>query len=149
MFARDKACIALFLAVLTACPAMAETADHFGHRISIEDRHGEDEGSQSLRVDGKELASADHIFIEKSGTVGDVNVIVTALHIGGVFCAPQSTLVVFVKDKPPQLVAPRSAQIQALDKIPSVVAYNVRALVGETLERLEPRPGSASCAMSE
>jgi len=93
----------LLLSLLAASPASAEVADFFGHKVLIA---AVEEGGQSLTVDGKQLATADMIFIEKSGTVGGVDVLVTSLHIGGSFCAPQPTLVTFEKGKPAQTVAP-------------------------------------------
>jgi len=43
----------------------------------------------------------------------------------------------------------RPEQIQAIDKVPSVITYNARARVGKKLESLAPLPGFVSCAVAE
>jgi hypothetical protein len=98
--------ILLFLAVATAGPAIADTANFFGHDVLIAGWQGKHQDQQVLRIDGKQIASADLIFIEESATIGGVNVILASLHASDVFCAPRATLITLVKGKAPVLVTP-------------------------------------------
>jgi len=43
----------------------------------------------------------------------------------------------------------RTKQIKAINDVPSVITYNVRATIGKKLESLKPRPGSVACSVSD
>jgi hypothetical protein len=84
-------------------PAPAATGDYFGHKISIENI-GDD--FKALNVDGKEVERASQVFIDRTASVGEVDIVVASLGSGMVSCSLQTFFIVFAKGNSTQTFSP-------------------------------------------